>query len=200
MLKKSTMKAIPLAAAMTAALMLVAPAQAQTGSATMNNAPTGIGGTTNGKDATNPDPRAGNGSSARAGADGNTNSGSGMNLGATATPGTTKGKDNVSPEPMAGNGSSARMGMQGTTDMSPQDPNMTHTPGTTNSKDNVSPSPMAGKGMTAEERATAQADRKASKAAKRASRMKKNKSEGSMGMGSPAPSGDMDGTAPSPSK
>ena len=67
MLKKSFMKAIPLAATVAAALMFGAAAHAQYGSAPVGNAPSGIAGTTKPQDAiVNPAPTAGSGMDADA--------------------------------------------------------------------------------------------------------------------------------------
>ncbi len=106
MFNKSALKSIPLAAALAAAMMFGASAHAQTGTAASNNAPTGIAGTTSGKDAIDPDPRAGKGMPARSAAAGNAES-MPIDPNKTDTAGTTKSKNNVSPAPTAGSGKTA---------------------------------------------------------------------------------------------
>jgi hypothetical protein len=145
MFKKSTMKAIPLAA-MTAALLFGAAAQAQTGSA-----------------------------------------GAAGSAGSTSTP-TDMGSPSkgaaTTTSPSAAGATSAGAGMSSDT-MAP--------PGSTRSKNSESPAPSAGKSMTKEERVAAKAEKKAASDAKKDARMKK----GSTDMGSPSPSGDTGGMAPS---
>ena len=158
------MRSIPAAAAIAAALLFGAQAQAQTG---MTTPP----GSTNPKDQAVPTP--GNSTMpARAGADGNNSSGSPVGKTATMIGGTTNKKDNVSPAPVAGNGSTgttAAAGMNGAG-------MATTVPGTTNSKDAVMPAPTAGtKSMTAEQRAMAKSDKAMARDAKKAARKAKQK-------------------------
>lgn len=196
MSNKSFTKTIPLAAALTAALMLGGFAQAQTtnsgGSAAIGT--TATPGSTNKKDNVMPEPGAGNGATGRAGASANTSSGGAASMGAMGTPGTTNKKDNVSPEPSAGRmgstGSAAAV-VPGTTDLTPAASNQTGIGGTTNQKNNVSPSPSAGNGMDASARKQAKANKKAQKKVKPMAR------QSSDGM---ATGGDASITTPSPSK
>lgn len=97
-MNKQTMRSIPAAAAIAAALLLGAQVQAQTNATTPP-------GSTNSKDAVTPAP-AGK-TAARAGAEAQNSSGNPVASSATQTPGTTKGKDNVSPEPAGGMAKSA---------------------------------------------------------------------------------------------
>jgi len=133
---KYSMRSIPAAAAIAAALLFSAQAQAQTG---MTTPP----GSTKPKDQAVPAP--GNTATpARAGADGNNSSGSPVGNSATMTGGTTNKKDNVSPAPVAGNGSTGTTAAAGMNSAGAA----TTVPGTTKSKDNVSPAPVAGSGST----------------------------------------------------
>lgn len=161
------MRSIPAAAAIAAALLFGAQAQAQTG---MTTPP----GSTKPQDQANPAP--GNKAMpARAGADGNNSSGSPVGKSDTMIGGTTKNKDNVMPAPVAGNGTSAKMAEPGMNGPGAA----TTVPGTTKNKDAVNPAPMGGKGgMTAEERATAKSEKAAARAKKRADKK--------MGMAKPA--------------
>ena len=157
---KYSMRSIPAAAAMAAALLFGAQVYAQTG---MTTPP----GSTRPEDRVNPAP-GNNATPARAGAEGNNSSGSPVGRTDTMIGGTTSKKDDVSPAPVAGNGSTgktAAAGMNG-----PGTPTMV--PGTTSKKDNVMPSPTAGTAMSAEERAAA----KSARAEKRAMK-KKNKTK-----------------------
>ena len=181
-MKKYSMRAIPAAAAMVAALVFGVQAQAQTNS---TNPP----GSTNPKDASiKPGV-----TPARAGADANNSSGNPVANSATQTPGTTNPKDNVSSS--ATGGTPARMAAPGMNEASPITPGTTGIAGTTKAKDVVTPKGATAK--TAEERAAAKADRASAKAAKRAASVsKKNTTSAS----APMAGGDMGSTAASPSK
>ena len=168
-----SMRSIPAAAAIAAALLFGAQAQAQTGMITPP-------GSTKPQDRAVPTP--GNSTMpARAGADGNNSSGSPVGNSATMIGGTTNKKDNVSPAPVAGNGATGTTAAAGM-----NSPGMATTvPGTTNSKDAVMPAPTGGmKGMTAEQRAMAKSDKAMARDAKRAAR--KNARKNAAGPTTPA--------------
>jgi len=162
------MKAIPLAAAMTVALMCGAAAHAQSANAPMGSAATGVAGTTNPQDAlVNPAPTAGKkGKVAR---QDDTDSGSAKRLGSTGIAGTTNPTDAIAnPAPMAGK--DGKVARQDDTDSgSAKRLGKTGIGGTTSKLDNVSPAPEAGMPKTAQERA----DMKAAKAEKRAANKSK---------------------------
>lgn len=182
-MKKYSMRAIPAAAAVVAALVFGVQVQAQTKS---SNPP----GSTNPKDAAT-----GSGTTAgRAGAEANNSSGNPVAKSATQTPGTTNPKDNVNPSPAGG--TPARTAAPGMNGSMPITPGTTGIAGTTNSKDVVIPKSTTAK--TAEQRATAKADRAAARAAKRAARASKKSSP--MNNAARTPGGDMSSTATSPSK
>ena len=170
---KYSMRSIPAAAAIAAALLFSAQAQAQTG---MTTPP----GSTKPKDQAVPAP--GNTATpARAGADGNNSSGSPVGNSATMTGGTTNKKDNVSPAPVAGNGSTGTTAAAGMNSAGAA----TTVPGTTKSKDAVMPAPTAGtKDMTAEQRAMAKSEKAKARDAKRAAR--KNAQKNAAGPTTPA--------------
>ncbi len=170
---KYSMRSIPAAAAMAAALLFGAQVHAQTNTTTPP-------GSTKPQDQANPAP--GNMvTPARAGAMGNNSSGSPVGNSATMTPGTTNTKDNVSPAPTAGNGTAARTSAAGMNSAGAA----TAVPGTTSSKDGVMPAPTAGKNsMTAEQRSAAKSERAAARAEKRAAR--KNAQKTAAGPTTPA--------------
>ena len=178
-MKKYSMRAIPAAAAMVAALVFGVQVQAQTNS---TNPP----GSTNPKDAS-VKPGV---TPARAGAEANNSSGNPVANSATQTPGTTNPKDNVSSA-----GTAARMAAPGMNGANPITPGTTGIAGTTKAKDVVTPKGTMAK--TAEERATAKADRASAKAAKRAARASK---KNTMGSTAPMAGGDMGSSTASPSK
>lgn len=179
-MKKYSMRAVPAAAAMVAALVFGVQVHAQTST---GNPP----GSTNPKDATTvPGTTA-----ARAGADANNSSGNPVARSATQTPGTTNPKDNVNGTPSGATPSrTAAPGMNGA---NPITPGTTGIAGTTKSKDVVTPKGTTG--MTADQRAMAKADRASARAAKRA-----NKKKTTVDKAAQTPGGDMSSTATSPSK
>ena len=178
-MKKYSMRAIPAAAAMVAALVLGVQVHAQTNSAMPP-------GTTNPKDAS-----ATPGPAARAGADANNSSGNPVAKSTTMTPGTTKPQDN----PVT-SGTASRTAAPGMAGANPITPGTTGIAGTTNSKDVVVPKSTMAK--TAEERTMAKSDRASARAAKRAARGSKKKA--AMNNTAQTPGGDMSSTAASPSK
>lgn len=170
---KYSMRSVPAAAAIAAALLFGAQAQAQTGMVTPP-------GSTKPQDRAVPAP--GNTATpARAGADGNNSSGSPVGNSGTMIGGTTNKKDNVSPAPVAGSGSSGTTAAGGMNSAGAA----TTVPGTTNSKDAVMPAPTAGtKGMTTEQRAMAKSEKAKARDAKRAAR--KNAQKNAAGPTTPA--------------
>ncbi|MGH8805530.1 MAG: hypothetical protein ACREXN_12340 [Polaromonas sp.] len=176
------MKVMPLAAAMTAALVFGAAAQAQSGAAATSNTATGIGGTTKAQDAlVNPAPMAGKDGKVARQNDGD--SGSAKRLGATGIAGTTSPQDAlVNPAPTAGK--DGKVARQNTTDSgSAKNLGATGIGGTTSKLDNMSPAPEGGKAMTAEERAAAKAakaEKKAARVAQRAERRSKDAATGDL--------------------
>ncbi|MEO6017860.1 MAG: hypothetical protein ABIP46_11435 [Polaromonas sp.] len=187
------MKSIPLAAAMTAAMLFGAVAHAQSGTTTPP-------GSTKPQDAVTPTP--GN-SSMPARTDANNSSGNPVAKSATMTPGTTKAQDNVSPSPTAGNGSSTRMAAPGMNGSMPADPNKTGIGGTTKAQDNVSPAPMGGMAKDADARTMAKSDKKSTRAAKRAARKAKKTTDGTARNNSdagPQPVSGLGAVSPTPSK
>ena len=186
-MKKSSLKALPLAAAMAAALMMGGAVQAQT-----NTTPPGSTKPQDGSIS----PAPATPGAARA----STDSGASGTMGAT-TPGTTKSKDlPVDPKPMAAGSGSARTsaGASAGTTMA-ADPNKTDIGGTTKSKDNVSPAPTAGRNAKdADARTAAKADRKAKRDAKRSAR--KNRTNTASGDMTPQPVSGLGAVTPSPSK
>lgn len=186
-MKKYSMRAIPAAAAMVAALVFGVQVHAQTNT---GNPP----GSTNPKDATTAPGTVPGTPSARAGAEANNSSGNPVAKSATQTPGTTNPKDNVNPSPTGG--TPARTAAPGMNGSNPITPGTTGIAGTTNSKDVVIPKGTMAK--TAEQRATEKADRASASAAKRAARASKKNT--AMNKAAQTPGGDMSATAASPSK
>ena len=95
-MKKYSMRSIPVAAAMMAALIFGVQAHAQTATPPGSTSPL---------DAASPSPKGG--TAKRAAADPNNPSGNPVSKSATQTAGTTKPKDDVSPEPKGGKAKSA---------------------------------------------------------------------------------------------
>ena len=182
-MKKYSMRAIPAAAAMVAALVFGVQVHAQTNS---SNPP----GSTNPKDAaTNLGTTA-----ARAGAEANNSSGNPVASSATQTPGTTNPKDNVSPAPTGG--VPARTATPGMNGANPITPGTTGISGTTNSKDVMIPKGTMAK--TAEQRTMSKADRASARAAKRAARASKKST--AVKSTAQTPGGDMSSTGTSTAK
>lgn len=190
-MKKYSMRAVPAAAAMVAALVFGVQVQAQTPSQNRTGNPPG---STNPKDATTSPGTVSSTPAARAGAEANNSSGNPVARSATQTPGTTNPKDNVNPSPTGG--TPARTAAPGINGSNPITPGTTGIAGTTNPKDVAIPKGMNAK--TAEQRATAKADRAAKRSAKRAVRASKKSTP--MNNSAQTPGGDMSSTATSPSK
>ena len=181
-MKTYSMRAIPAAAAMVAALVFGVQVQAQTSSGLPP-------GSTNPKDAS-----VNTGPAARAGAEANNSSGSPVGKSATMTPGTTNPKDNVNLSPAGVTpAKTAAPGMNGS---NPITPGTTGIASTTNPKDVVVP--KGTKAKTASERSTARSERASARAAKRAARASKRKTD--INNSAETPGGSMSSTATSPSR
>ena len=178
-MKKYSIRAIPAAAAMVAALVLGTQVHAQTNSALPP-------GSTNPKDVS-----ATPGPAAKAGADGNNMSGNPVANSSTMTPGTTKPQDNPTTS-----GPAARTAAPGMNGANPIMPGSTGIAGTTKSKDVVVPKGTTAK--TAEQRTTEKADRASAKAAKRAANASKRST--AMNKSAPNAGGDLGASGASPSK